>query len=105
MGDDFFQHIVTHIGQKIKSYAKCMEAYYDMKINNPSSSRAYWLIHFRSHPKKLSGSALLFDACGLEESWFLYESSILLSVVVPCPGGVMELHTGISKPQGKVQCV
>lgn len=69
-----------------------MEAYCDMKIDNPSSSRAYWLIHFRSHPKE-------------ETFRFLYESSTLLTAVVPCPEGGMKLHITSSEPQGKVQCV
>lgn len=74
---------------------KCVEANCDMKINNPVSSRVCWfLIHFRSQPKEETfRSPSAFDAFGLEESGFLYESSTLLPAVVPCPESGTELHT------------
>lgn len=78
-----------------------------MKINNPSSSRAYWFQYILDliQRKRLSGSASAFDAYGLEESVFLYESSTLLPAAVPCPGGGMELHTASSEPQGNIHSV
>lgn len=64
------------------------------------------LIHFRSRPKEEPfRSASAYDACGLEESGFLYESCILLPAAVPCPGSGVELHTASSEPRWKVHGV